>query len=355
MTLFQSLPEPMQERLNWLAHMRQSNPIYFDPETQVWHVFRYADVLAALHDFAHFSSENAYGTEESPISTTLLATDPPRHRQLRSLVSQAFTPRTVSRLAPRIQTIVEDLIQHILPAGEVEVVDQLAFPLPAIVIAELLGVPSQDRSLFQQWSEAIVVGTPEQGKQAMHILHDYFVEQLQVRRQHPQDDLMSMLLTVEIDGAHLTEWELVGFCQLLLIAGHETTTKLISAALLCFDGADLVDPLRSEPDLMPRAVEEVLRYLPPAWMVPRYVREEVQLGGRRLLAGAHVSLWLASANRDEMQFADPDTFRLDRENNRHLSFGHSIHTCLGAPLARLEATVALPLILQAFQIGRAHV
>lgn len=335
------LPIEIHEVLAGAARMREWRPVAYDTRTGLWDVFRYDDVERVLTDYAHFSSEQAMGG--GGLSESLIAMDPPRHRQLRALITQAFTPRAVARLEPRIRAITQQLLDQVRHAGTMDLIADLAYPLPAIVIAELLGVPSAERDTFKRWSDAIITGDDGRATQEMGA---YCAKLLRARQHDPQDDLISALLGAEIDGQHLSERELVGFCILLLIAGHETTTNLIGNAILCLDAfPEAMERLRCEPALMPRAIEEVLRYLPPVWEMYRYTTMAVEVGGQRLPAGQPVRAWIVSGNRDARKFDAPDTFDIAREPNRHLSFGHGIHFCIGAPLARLEAAIALPMIL----------
>jgi cytochrome P450 len=267
--------------------------------------------------------------------------DPPRHRQMRNLVSQAFTPRMVAQLEPRIAAITNELLDRVAAAGEMDVMHDLASPLPVIVIAELLGIPAELREDFKHWSDAIVVGKEAQG------MSDYFTHVLQGRHQYPQNDLISALLTAEVDGQRLSLGELLGFCVLLLFAGNETTTNLLGNILLCFDEhPEVVERLRQNRALVPGAIEEALRYYSPVKTLPRVTTTETTLGDQRIGPDQFIVVWLGSANRDEAEFPDPDRFDIEREPNRHIAFGgRSLHFCLGAPLARLEAKVVLNALL----------
>ncbi len=231
-----------------------------------------------------------------------------------------------------------------------DVVADMAFPLPAKVIAELLGVPAEDWDIFQRWarvdSSELAVSRQEAGCSMQAEMSDYFSALLKERRRVPREDLISTLSTAEVDGERLSEYDLVNFCTLLLAAGQETTKNLIANAIVCFtDHPEAMDRLIREPALMPTAIEEVLRYLPPVWFLFRQTKTDVDLAGQHIPANQVVLTWLASANRDPAQFPDPDRFDITREPNRHLAFGHGIHFCVGAPLARLEAKIALPMML----------
>jgi cytochrome P450 len=330
----------------WYRLMRAQAPVFFEPDRQLWHVFRYTDVQRTLSEHADFSSRFAGGADASALSTSLIATDPPRHRQLRALVTQAFTPRAVDDLAPRIAAITEQLLDGVAGSGRMDLVRDLAYPLPVIVIAELLGVPPEERDQFKAWSDAITSTTGE-GPRAQQAMAAYFARLIDERRQQPRQDLVSALMAAQIGGEHLSLPELLGFCVLLLVAGNETTTNLISNAVLCLNEApDALDELQRNPALLPGVIEEVLRFRSPVQSMFRVVARPTTLGAESLEPGQSVLAWIGSANRDEAAFADADRFDPHRDPNRHLAFGHGIHFCLGAPLARLEARVALGAILR---------
>jgi cytochrome P450 len=329
---------------------RETAPVAFDPARRLWMVYGYDDVQRVLSEYATFSSEYGRGgSANDPLGGSMISTDPPRHRQLRTLVTQAFTPRTVAQLEPRIQAIVDGLLDAVADTGRMDVIADLAYPLPVIVIAELLGIPSADRDRFKQWSDAVVTGSRAagmEGRNPQAEMSAYFIHLIEERRGAPRDDLISALLAAQIDGEHLSELELLGFCALLLVAGNETTTNLIGNAILCLDeqpGA--FDRLRADPALLPGAIEEVLRYRSPVQSMFRATIREAEMGGQTIPAGQPVLAWIGSANRDPAQFPDPDRFDLTRAPNRHLAFGQGIHFCLGAPLARLEARVTLAAML----------
>jgi cytochrome P450 len=340
----------------WYHTMRSTKPVFYDEEYKAWHLFRYADVLRGMSDYATFSSDPRATMEwepegPDPILASILRMDPPRHRQLRSLATVAFTPRVVAQMAPRITAITNELLDKVAATGEMDVVRDLAYPLPVTVIAELLGIPTEMREDFKRWSDALVSDEDSQGRQELmqelQNMYTYFTQVLEERRQHPQSDLISGLLAAEVDGQRLSDIELLGFCALLLVAGNETTTNLIANSILCFDqNPDVVERLRKDPALIPGAVEEALRYLSPVKAMVRFTKAEVTVGDQRIGEKEMVVCWLASANRDELQFPDADRFDIEREPNRHLAFGHGIHFCLGAPLARLEAKIALTAMLE---------
>jgi cytochrome P450 len=348
----QDYKEQLYAPFDWYRTMRATQPVFKHPEWGGWQVFRYADVSRVLNEYATFSSAS-FDDESDPIGSSILQMDPPRHRQLRSLVSQAFTPRMVAQLEPRITAITNELLDNVVDTGQMDVVGNLAYPLPVTVIAELLGIPTELREDFKRWSDAIVLGDESLSEEERRALiqeiqgmYGYFTQVLEERRQHPQNDLVSALLAAEVDGQRLSNMELLGFCGLLLVAGNETTTNLLGNMILCFDeNPGVVERLRNNRALVTGAIEETLRYYSPVKAMPRVTRTETKIGDQRIEAGQVIVAWIGSANRDEAEFPDADHFDIEREPNRHIAFGHGIHFCLGAPLARLEAKVALNAML----------
>ncbi|MDN4619828.1 cytochrome P450 [Paenibacillus sp. PsM32] len=331
--------------------MREQTPVRYDENRKCWDVFRYEDVQYVLKNPKLFSSQRNRANE------SMLTTDPPKHKQLRDLVNQAFTPRAIEALAPRIQEIADDLLSSHLAKGKIRMVHDLATPLPVIVIAELIGVPTSDRDKFKEWSDVQVKGARDDSDEAFQELmaekaknheelSNYFTAIMEQRRVQPEDDLISLLLAAEIDGQKLTDKEIVGFCILLLAAGNETTTNLITNGVrILAEQPQLQEQLREHPEMIQTAVEETLRYYPPIVAIGRVAKETVELGGQTIQAGDQVISWVGSANRDEQKFADADTFVPNRKPNQHMGFGFGIHFCLGAPLARLEGRVVLQTLL----------
>ena len=341
-------PFPHYER------MRSTAPVLQDEQTGSWHVFRYDDVQRVLSEHATFSSriggDNQSGSGQL-FASSLITSDPPRHRQLRSLVTQAFTPKAVEELAPRIAELANDLLDGMPAGGSADLIRELAYPLPVIVISELLGIPAADRGRFKYWSDIIVSQTqtgPASAEQDFTTseMIGYFLALIDERRSRPGKDLISTLLAAEIDGQKLTVPELLGFCALLLVAGNETTTNLIGNAVLCLaESPGTRERVVADPSLIPQTLEEVLRFRSPVQSMYRVTAAETELGGKKLPAEAPVVAWIGSANRDERQFDRAAEFDIDRGQNRHLAFGHGIHFCLGAPLARLEARIAMESLL----------
>jgi cytochrome P450 len=341
-------PFPLYER------MRAAAPVFQDDRSGSWHVLRYDDVQRVLSEHATFSSrmggDNPSGSGQL-FAASLITTDPPRHRQLRSLVTQAFTPKAVDALAPRIAELTDELLEGIAARGSADLIKELAYPLPVIVISELMGIPAEDRERFKQWSDVIVSQTQSgpagDGDDATAAeMIGYFLALIDQRRSRPGEDLISTLLAAEIDGQKLTVPELLGFCSLLLVAGNETTTNLIGNAVFCLaESPGTLERVLEEPDLLPQTLEEVLRFRSPVQSMYRVSVAETFLGDQRIPAGAPIVAWIGSANRDEQQFQRPAEFDVDRSPNRHLAFGHGVHFCLGAPLARLEARIALEALL----------
>ncbi len=370
--------DDVQKMYAWFQEMRETQPVWLDESSGCWHVFRYADVHTIISDYHLFSSErrrrfqvrSATPTGESgqrPLrqGRSIIAMDPPQHHQYRGLVSSAFTPRALDRLRGRIAEITQELLDQVRPAGKMDLVESIAYPLPTIVIAEMLGVPTSDRPLFKRWADALLSqqlrdaeltrpeedqrDTPEMQRltRVFEEMSDYFERMLEERKRAPREDMMSDLLAAEVDGKHLSMEDTISFCTLLLLAGHDTTTNLLGQAIRCFDEhPEALARLRKEPELMPGAIEEVLRYASPVWRLVRTTREAVTIAGVTIPEGATVFTWQASANRDGEQFPEPERFDITRTPNRHLAFGHGIHFCIGAPLSRMEASIALPMIIE---------
>jgi cytochrome P450 len=285
----------------------------------------------------------------------MLSQDPPEHTRLRRLVSKAFTPRSVQKMRPRIQEIVNELLERIDGRGEFDLVSDLAWPLPVIVIAEMLGIPREDRERFKRWSDAMVAtlggdySALDEARRSNEELVEYVSRVIAERRQEPREDLISRLVAAEERGQTLTEDEMLGTVALLLVAGNETTTHLISNGMLVLlRNPDQLARLRDDPSLLPSAVDELLRYTGPVHTTRRVAKTDVSLGGAEIRRGEVVIGLLAAANRDPDKYADPDRLDVARNPTDHVAFGDGIHFCLGAALARLEGQITIGTLLQRF-------
>jgi cytochrome P450 len=352
-------PDFVNDPYPYYARLRADEPVYWSPTGDVW-LTRYADVQLALTDRRFGKSAPAYAARSSalggePVPPSMLFQNPPDHTRLRALVTRAFTPRTVERLRPRIMAIAEDLLER--AGDEFDLVDAFAFPLPAMMIAELLGIPVEHHALFQKWTSDVagaVDSTADdaarlRGRAAREQMAEYFAALAKERAREPREDLISQLVAVHESGDRLSLGELVSMCALLLAAGHETTVSLIANGVLTL-AAHPMDwtRLRMESARIPLTVEEVLRYEPPLQLTDRVAVEDVTVGGHHMQRGQRVIAAIGAANRDPSVFPDPDRLDLTREPNAHLAFGHGIHFCLGAPLARMEAQLAFSALLRRF-------
>ncbi|QNJ89940.1 cytochrome P450 (plasmid) [Mycolicibacterium fluoranthenivorans] len=351
-TAIQDDPYPVYRKL------RNEAPVFRAETSNTWVLSRHEDVIAALLDHQTYSSVN--GVFPTPPDAPFLESflpmmitmDPPRHDQLRGLVSKAFTPRRIAALESGIDELAASLIEGLTSnGGRADFVADFAAILPAMVIADLLGIPRADRQQFRQWSSTLIQSNPAHGEVAEGLaaaaaVYAYFADFLADRRQAPRDDLMSALVAAEIDGQRLSDDELLGFCLLLLIAGHETTTNLLGNAAVVLAGhPQSRHQLAADPTLIGQAVEELLRYDSPVQGLSRVLTTDVALHGTTMSQGDSVLLLFGSANRDERVFARPDVFDIDRTPEHQVAFGRGIHFCLGAALARLEARIALGALL----------
>src|SRR5215469_2612374 len=324
---------------------------------------RYADVRAILSDYATFSSVQPAGMgfdEQTKLfgeAATMLGSDPPTQTRLRRLVSRDFTPRRIRELEPRIREIAKGLVDAVEGKGEFDVMADLANPLPVMVISDLLGVPPEDYRQFKTWSDKIIeadntlpgMPIPDEIKTAFTELRSYFVRDIERRRKTPGPDLVSALVAAHDEAEALTADELLQFLVLLLLAGNETTTNLIGNGMLALGrNPASMAALRSKPELMRPAIEEMLRYDGPVQATFRTATKDTNVGGTPIAAGTGAFVILAAANRDPAQFKDPETFDITRNPNEHVAFGDGIHFCIGAPLARLEGAIAIGAALERF-------
>jgi cytochrome P450 len=354
-----------QDPLAYFSRLREEGPVrpaVLPHGDRVWLVTRYADVRAALadprlhKDWAGKLTGPDWVPDEMTayLNTHMLNADPPDHTRLRKLVSKGFTARRVAGLRPRVEAITASLLDAAGPrlaAGDtVDLIEAFAFPLPVTVICELLGVPARDQDQFREWSHATVDSEGGAFREAGAAMFRYFTELVAAKRREPADDMVSALIEARDSGDSLDERELIAMLFLLLIAGHETTTNLIASGTLAL----LMNPgeaarLRSDPALLPGAVEELLRYANPLnHATERFTLEPLEIGGVTIPAREWVVLATSSANRDPARFPDPDQLDVGRDAGGHVAFGHGIHYCLGAPLARLEGEIAFSALLSRF-------
>jgi cytochrome P450 len=331
------------------AQLRAASPLFQRPGSRLWMIFDYDGVHRVITDHETFSSRN--GPAE-----WLAFQDPPRQTKLRALISRAFTSRSVVNLEPRIRDLCRDLLDKALGRDEMDLATEFAVPLPMKVLAEMLGIPTADRPRFVRWNDVILnmsytvpdsTTAAAEGAMTEFIavtgeMNDYLTGLLDHRRARPTDDLLTRLLHAEVDGDRLTQQDILGFFQILLLAGSETTTNLINSAILCFmENPDQLALLRANAELLPSAIEEVLRYRSPLQWMFRLTTRDVELHGQTIPARRLILAMIGSANHDPRHFENPERFDISRNPNPHIAFGHGTHFCLGAPLARLESKIAL--------------
>jgi cytochrome P450 len=349
-------PYPVYDQL------RTASPVFHFEPLDLWMIFDYEGVKWALVDHDAFSSNLSHIPGRGNPGEWFIFFDPPRHAKLRALISKAFTPRVVANLEPRIRQLSRELLNGILDRGEIDLAAEFSVPLPMRVIAELLGIPAAEWPRYRRWSDVIlkIANTITSDEEAARAIADFRAVTAEIREFLPRliedcrtahpDALLVRLADAEVDGERLTAEELLGFVQLLLVAGQETTANLINNAMLCFmENPDQLARLRAAPELLPAAIEEVLRYRSPLQWMPRATRREVEMHGQVIPAGKLVLPLIGSANRDPKQFPDAHRFDITRDPNPHIAFGHGIHACLGAPLARMEARIALGDLLARMQ------
>jgi cytochrome P450 len=356
-------PDYVQDPYPLYARLREQCPVArvgMPDGYETWMVTRYEDVRAVLadprlhKDWRELHAIHGQPTDGAfdPLGSHMLQRDPPDHTRLRRLVNKAFTPRRIETLRPRIAAITADLLDAI-EGDTTDLMEALAFPLPITVICEMLGMPSRDRDEFREWTE-ILIGTPgappEQINNAAQAMFEYNSRLLAAKRAAPGDDLLSALVQARDDEDRLTESELLSMVFLLLVAGHDTTVNLIGTgtlALLTSPGQ--LAKLRDDPGLIPQAVEELLRFASPVnHATDRFASEDIEIGGTTIRKGDLVLAAISSANHDPDRFPGPDTLNLTRDTSGHVAFGHGIHYCVGAPLARMEAEIAFTALLERF-------
>jgi cytochrome P450 len=359
-------PHTRNNPLPFYARARQQGPLVrmFDPyfKTPVWMVTRYKEAVELLRD-PRFTKDQRKVPENASsgivrvegfdvLNQHMLSADPPDHTRLRTIVSKAFTPRRVEGLRPRVTAIAQRLLDAALPQGAMNLLDAFAFPLPVTVIAEMLGVPTEDQDQFREWTN-VIINPPLDGnlaplQKAGAQFLQYFQELMARRRSEPRDDLLTALMSAEEQGDRLSPTELVGMLFLLLVAGHETTVNLIGNGVWALlKHPEQLERLRANPALIDSAVEEMLRYRGPVeTSTYRWATQDTEFRGQVIQAGEGVLASLLAANHDPEQFPEPERFDITREPNRHIAFGFGTHFCLGAPLARLEATIAINLLLE---------
>ena len=349
--------------------LREEDPVHWSPLLEGWILTRYDDVLEVLkhpqfsadrrrarNRFVQAAMEQQAQAGPFAQAQTMLSSDPPEHTRLRGLVSKAFTFKAVEALRPRIQQIVDELLDRVQDTGRMDAIWDLGYPLPVIVIAEMLGVPPEQRDTFKRWSDDIVatLGGPlvapevqERGRKSVEEMGAYFTHVIAERRQAPKDDLLSRLIAAEERGEMLSEQEMLATCILLLAAGNETTTNLIgNGTLALLRNPEQFELLRAQPELVESAVEEFLRYDGPVQGTARVAMADVEIGGQAIKEGQLAFTMLAAADRDPAIFSRPEALDITRTDNRHMAFGYGIHFCLGAPLARAEAQIAFATLLR---------
>jgi cytochrome P450 len=368
-TLFNPFdPQYIADPHAYFARTRNSGPVQratLPDGRVVWLLTGYAEVEAAFADPRLVKDpRHAYSPDELArmpalpeetryMRSNLLYRDPPEHTRLRRLVSKAFTPRMIEQLRPRIQAIADALLDAVAGRGEMDVIDEYAFPLPITVVAEMLGIPAADREQFRDWSDVLLTAIPPQPMgpavvTAAQGLRRYLEARFEAKRRAPSEDLITGLLQAEESGDKLRKEELHGMVYLLLVAGYETTVNLVGSGVLALlEHPDQLAMLRNDPALLPSAIEELLRFCAPVMMSTlRYAAADITLRDVVIPKGDMVLVVIGAANRDPARFASPNALDITRPENKHIAFGHGIHYCLGAPLARMEGEIALGTLLR---------
>lgn len=354
-----SPPQDEAEFISWLDTRRTQGPVQCSPKQDGWHIFGYAEAMAVLADYAAFSSATAVTLPPNSAFQlfrvgNLSWMDPPRHRQLRGLVTRVFTPRYIAGLTPMIEATVEEYLAAVRGRPRFEYVNDYASPIVSTVVARMLGVPPQGQELFRRWSGDLLSlidphstsNTLKQVATRLRLIAAYLHEYIDRRRRSPRDDLASALIQAEVDGERLSDDEVVGLIALLLSTGQAATLTLANAVICLDQHPAATARLRADLDLLGPAIEEVMRYRNQTTRVTRQSVREATVGGHTIPVGQEVTVWLAAANRDPRAFDRPEVFQLDRSPNPHLALGHGIHFCLGAALARQEIAQALRRLLE---------
>jgi cytochrome P450 len=360
-------PEFVADPYSTLRLLREESPIYWSDSIGGWILTGYDDILVSFKDTAHFSNENRLGKalnylppekqveykafKDHYATKSLLHSDPPDHTRMRNLVVREFNAKVVEQMKPRMQEVVDGLIDAALAKGEMDIIPDLASALPIHIIAQILGVPAADRHLFRIWADNILsfqgVNKPSEeslrrAQEAIVSMRPYIHQMAEERRHEPKEDLLGKFVAAESEGGRISEEELVSTCVTLFVAGQDTTIALISNAIYTLlSHPEQLQLLRENPTLLASAIEETLRFESPIPRQPRLMKEDLELRGNHLKKGDVVFQMLNAANRDPAYFRDPDKFDIRRENNRHMAFGQGIHFCVGAVLARAEALIAV--------------
>lgn len=355
-----------------LRQLQREEPVYWSESIGGWIVTRYDDIVPTFRDVAHFSNYGRFAktVEYLPMTDrqklapfenhyrqkSLLQSDPPDHTRLRALMVKPFNATSIEAMRPKIRKIVNDVIDSVVSRGEMDVIRDLAYPLPFSVLGTIMGLPDERQDEIKHWADEILlfqgvnrppVALLERSQAALLAMRSFLFELVNEKRRNPGDDVISQMVAAEAEGNRLTEQELVYTCVTIMGAGHETTTSLIGNGLYTIlSHPEQWQKLRNDSALMGSAIEEMLRYESPVARQPRVIKDDVELGGKQLLKGQVAFQMLNAANRDPAYFTDPDTFKIERQNNKHIAFGMGIHFCLGAGLARTEAQEVFKAILE---------
>jgi hypothetical protein len=362
----------MEDPYPLLHRLRQEDPVHWSDSIGGWILTRYDDMVTTFKDTSHYSNEGRLGKavaylpaesraefktfEDHYAQKSLIHSDPPDHTRFRGLITKAFTPRVVEAMRPRMQEIVNELLDRVQPSGQMDVIQDLAIPLPVTVLSEIMGVPKSDVHLFKGWADDLLafqgVNKPaveilRRSQNAIVGIRAYLGELLKDKRRRPGEDLLSELAAAESEGDKLSEAELLNSCITLLVAGHETTTSLIGNGLYTLlRYPDQWQLLQDDRSLLTSAMEEMLRYESPVARQPRLMKQDAEMGGKQLRQEEMVFQMLNAANRDPAYFDDPDRFDIRREKNRHIAFGLGIHFCVGATLARTEGQIVFSTVME---------